>query len=278
MQYLFAYDSGGGAVIYVRSMGTASAGWYGWERVAFTSDIHAYTAGTGLSLSSYKFSLATSGATAGSYGPSANASPTHGGTFSVPYVTVDTYGRVTAASTKTITLPADSDTKVTSTATQPTSATNWYPICSTANTTNTTTTVKNPELRVSVLEGTTSAEGKVEIVLGNSTAAGTAGNKSGVLSLYNNKGKWSSVRPHAGDTENRTIYTPKAGGTLVCHTTDTAIGGTATPVYVTAAGVATAISADVGSATNPVYLNAGTIKKTTYTLGKSVPSDAVFTA
>jgi hypothetical protein len=50
--------------------------------------------------------LATSGVTAGSYGPSDNASPAHSGTFSVPYVTVDTYGRVTAASTKTITLPA----------------------------------------------------------------------------------------------------------------------------------------------------------------------------
>ncbi len=50
--------------------------------------------------------LANSGATAGSYGPSANASPAFAGTFSVPYVTVDAKGRVTAASTKTITLPA----------------------------------------------------------------------------------------------------------------------------------------------------------------------------
>lgn len=50
--------------------------------------------------------LATSGVTAGSYGPSAASSPAHGGTFSVPYVTVDTYGRVTTAATQTITLPA----------------------------------------------------------------------------------------------------------------------------------------------------------------------------
>ena len=73
-----------------------------------------YTAGTGLSLSSNKFSLANSGATAGSYGPSANASPAHKGTFSVPYITVDATGRVTDISTKTITLPADNntDTKV----------------------------------------------------------------------------------------------------------------------------------------------------------------------
>lgn len=69
-----------------------------------------YSAGTGLSLSSTTFSLAASGATAGSYGPSANASPAHSGTFSVPYITVDAYGRITAASTKTITLPADNNT------------------------------------------------------------------------------------------------------------------------------------------------------------------------
>lgn len=49
--------------------------------------------------------LANSGVTAGNYGPSSNASPAHGGTFSVPYVTFDAKGRATAASTKTITLP-----------------------------------------------------------------------------------------------------------------------------------------------------------------------------
>lgn len=59
--------------------------------------------------------LPASGATAGSYGPSANASPAHSGTFSVPYITVNAKGQVTAASTKTITLPAsgNTDTKVT---------------------------------------------------------------------------------------------------------------------------------------------------------------------
>lgn len=80
-------------------------------------------AGSGASLTSLNASnissgtlaaarLATSGVTAASYGPSANASPTHSGTFSVPYITVDKYGRVTAASTKTITLPSDNNTDV----------------------------------------------------------------------------------------------------------------------------------------------------------------------
>jgi hypothetical protein len=49
--------------------------------------------------------LPTSGVTAGSYGPSGNQSPAHGGTFSVPSITADAKGRVTSASTKTVTLP-----------------------------------------------------------------------------------------------------------------------------------------------------------------------------
>lgn len=166
-------------------------------------------------------------------------------------------------------VPSDAvftDTKVTATTTEPTSAKNWYPICSTMNTTATGTMVKNPELRVSVLEGTASAEGKVEIVLGNSTATGTAGNKTGVLSLYNNKGKWASVRPHAGDTENHSLYTPKAGGTLVVHTTDTAIGSASKPVYVNANGVVTeCTSIDSSLYTNTTYSSMSATEATTGT-------------
>ena len=54
--------------------------------------------------------LATSGATAGSYGPSANAEPGYGSTFNVPYITVDNKGRVTTISTKTVKIPASDNT------------------------------------------------------------------------------------------------------------------------------------------------------------------------
>ena len=64
-------------------------------------------AGTGISVTADAVALATvSGLTAGSYGPSSNKSLNHLDSFSVPYVTVDTYGRVTAISTKTFTLPS----------------------------------------------------------------------------------------------------------------------------------------------------------------------------
>ena len=51
-----------------------------------------------------------SGATAGSYGPSANATPGYGSTFNVPYLTVNAAGHVTAISTKTVKIPALNNT------------------------------------------------------------------------------------------------------------------------------------------------------------------------
>lgn len=93
--------------------------------------------------------LGSSGVTAASYGPSSNASPAHGGTFSVPYFTVDSKGRVTSASTKTITLPAsgNTDTKVTQAAAISTNGD--YPVLlgySTATTSLTNTVNKTSSL------------------------------------------------------------------------------------------------------------------------------------
>lgn len=49
------------------------------------------------------FSLASSGVTAGTYGPSANVSGSNGATITVPQITVDTYGRVTSVTNRTYT-------------------------------------------------------------------------------------------------------------------------------------------------------------------------------
>ena len=73
---------------------------------------------TGTSASSTKgwsvpLTLAASGVTAGSYGPSADKTLTSAGTFSVPYFTVDSKGRITAASTKTMTMPTIGNATIT---------------------------------------------------------------------------------------------------------------------------------------------------------------------
>ena len=75
-----------------------------------TNTTYSAASGGGLSLSGTAFSIANSGVTAGSYGPSANATPGYGATFNVPYLTVDAKGRVTAASTKTVKIPASDNT------------------------------------------------------------------------------------------------------------------------------------------------------------------------
>lgn len=107
-----------------------------WEEMGNSSS-HALktitiTAGDGLTgggtlEANRTISLATSGATAGTYG--AASSPSHGGTFAIPSFTVDTYGRVTKATTVNVTLPADSntDTKVKQTSVASTTTTK-YPV------------------------------------------------------------------------------------------------------------------------------------------------------
>lgn len=95
--------SGSGTTKYLREDGS-------WQVPPNTNTTYSAASGGGLSLSGTAFSIANSGVTAGNYGPSADAAPGYGGTFNVPYVTVDAKGRVTAASTKTITIPASDNT------------------------------------------------------------------------------------------------------------------------------------------------------------------------
>lgn len=92
------------------------------------------------------YSLSTSGVTASSYGPSANKTLSHSGTFTVPYITFDAYGRATAASNITYTLPAsgNTDTNVKSDATTST----YYLTGSTSSSNTTGTLVKRSTVYV----------------------------------------------------------------------------------------------------------------------------------
>ena len=70
-----------------------------------------YSAGTGLVLnSSDEFSLATTGTGQGTSGSTVAQTPTFGGTFDVPYVSTDGYGRVSARGTATVTVPSTTAT------------------------------------------------------------------------------------------------------------------------------------------------------------------------
>ena len=118
-----------------------------------------YTNGTGLDLSGTTFSLADTAVSAGDYGPSAGSTLAHSGTFTVPYITVDAQGRITAASTKTFTLPAsgNTDTKVTQTASTSTSALPLLASTSTAPAGSATTAVYKAGVTLTPSTGTITA-------------------------------------------------------------------------------------------------------------------------
>ena len=86
--------------------------------------------------------LANSGVTAGTYGPSEDVTGNNNTTISVPQITVDAKGRITSVTNRTYTsvnTDTNTDTKVTQTVT---TANSGYPVllCATANATETGTT------------------------------------------------------------------------------------------------------------------------------------------
>lgn len=58
-----------------------------------------------------KIAHAISAQTAGDFGSNEAQSPTHGGSFSVPYFSTDAAGHITSAGTQTVTLPTDNDNR-----------------------------------------------------------------------------------------------------------------------------------------------------------------------
>lgn len=97
---------------YATSTGTAStAGAFAAAKsITLSGDI----AGTSSSTGGWAISttLASTGVASGSYGLSAAVTPAFGSSFNVPYITVDTKGRITSASTHTVKLPSPKALKI----------------------------------------------------------------------------------------------------------------------------------------------------------------------
>ena len=138
--------------------------------ISATGDVTGSVSFDGSSDASLSLSLANSGVTAGSYGATANATASHGGTISIPQVTVDAKGRVTSASTRTITLPADSntDTKVTNTLATTTKA---YVTGTTSASTNTGTQVFDTGVYLDTTAGQLTATTFKGALSGNASSA-----------------------------------------------------------------------------------------------------------
>ena len=118
----------------------------------------------------------------------------------------------------------------------------------------------NNGIRYQTIEGTTGSLGVAELLLGNNTTSGTAGNKYGAIRLYDTTNGYTSYRTY--NAAGRNLY-------LVGAANSVAVGSSLKPVYVSSAGVVTAFSNTIGSATTPVYVNAGTITNCSYSFGNN---------
>ena len=118
-----------------------------------------------------------SGATAGSYGDSAAQTPAYGGTFKVPYVTVDAKGHVTGISAHTVKIPAsdNTDTKVNQSSS---TANGAYPLLASASTSPTSgsanTAVYNTGVTVNPSTKTITATTFKGALNGNASTASSA--------------------------------------------------------------------------------------------------------
>lgn len=130
--------------------------------------------------------------------------------------------------------------------------------------------------------GTTSTVGKSFLAIGNNTSSGTDGNSKGYLRIYGENNKRSQITINGSVTADREVYLPNKDGTIALtddipstYAGSSTAGGAATSA-VTAEKLSN--TSKIGDTNKPVYFKAdGTPAAISYTIGKNVPSDAVFT-
>lgn len=180
-------------------------------------------------------SHADSGATAGSYGDSAAQTPAYGGTFKVPYVTVDAKGHVTAISEHTVKIPASDNT--------------WRPLGTGANDacagndsrlSDARTPVAHASSATTYGVGTTSNYGHVKLATGDMNGAagsdGVAVGKNHTHSQYALAANLGTASTHAHGDYVTAIGV--SGNTLTWSKGGTAQTAITVPYATTAGGVA----------------------------------------
>ena len=199
-------DSAGGAANSAKKWTTA-------RTLSWTGDATGSMSVDGSGDKSAALTLANSGVTAGSYGQSAAATPGYGATFNVPYITVDAKGRVTAAKTVTVKIPAsdNSDTKVTNTLG---TTTKFYITGTNSDKTNTGTQYFDTGVYVSTTAG--------ELVATKFTGA-LNGNANTASKVNNNL----IIKLNGGSTEGTNLFTFNGSGAKTINITPSSIGAAA---------------------------------------------------
>ena len=105
--------------------------------------------------------------------------------------------------------------------TNPSSSTNYYLMFSNSATNNVESWARvNNGLLYQTREGTTSQVGYANLFLGNSTASGTAGNKQGVIYMYDSTAYRTAIYGNATTTANRQLMLPNHSGTVQVRPTN----------------------------------------------------------
>ncbi len=144
-----------------------------------------------------------------------------------------------------------SDTKVTVTTTNPTTATTYYPVWYTAAS-GTGGVNANDGLKYYTKEGTTSAAGTADITIGNNKNSTTAGNKKGGVTMYGSNTGYTYLTTANTSTTSYTITLPAKTGTVALTGTSLSAYGitdayTKTEVDTKLSDIETALDALIGS-------------------------------
>lgn len=221
--------------------------------VALTGDATGTSAGSKKGWS-VPVTLSNSGVTAGSYGPSANATPGYGATFNVPYITVDAKGRVTAAATHTVKIPAsdNADVKVTQTVSTDNAELPILTKASNATSTVTDTSKFAAAVKINPSTGTLTATKFVGPLTGNVTGncSGSSGSCTGTASKATGDADGNAIK-----TTYAKLASPALTGT---PTAPTAAFGTNTTQIATTAFVYNNAAKHLGAATNIYVAKAAT--------------------
>ncbi len=212
-----------------------------------------YSPGTGLSLSGTTFNHAssiTAGTASGGSGTIA-----FGGTFSIPSITYNATGHITGVSTTTIKLPANPNTDTLMTQTLSTTNSAYPVLLSSATTTGTRTGIFGTGVTINPSTKTVTASIFSGALSGNATTATTAAACSGNSATAT---KLATARTFtlSGNTTGSVSF--DGSGNVTITTTTSSIG-----------------SATVGSASTPIYLNAGVPTACTIASGGLSTADRV---
>lgn len=113
---IFSISANGGTAVHTLFNANSTVATIGLNFANGNYTTASVTAASGSTPAKVVINHNTSGVTSGSYGDSAAQTPAYGGTFKVPYVTVDTYGHVTGISEHTVKIPASDNTDTKNTA------------------------------------------------------------------------------------------------------------------------------------------------------------------